>query len=63
LNIVQEKNNYATNYSDTHKYSPPIKIVDKTTTTPKMAVINGDGISAIIVMMPHFKSGKKEQPK
>jgi hypothetical protein len=57
------KNNYAIENSDTRKPNPPIKIVDKTTKTPKMAVVKGEGISAIVAAMPIFKYGKREHPK
>ena len=57
------KNNYAIENSDTRKPNPPIKIVDKTTITPKMAVVKGEGSSKIVVAMPIFKYGKREHPK
>ena len=50
-------------HSDKRKFSPPIKIVDKTINTPVEVVVNGNGISASIPAMPHFKDWKREQLK
>ena len=63
LNIVQAKPNYTTKHSETRKSNPPIKITDKTIHTPTEEAVNNRGISVVIVAMPYFKDGIKEQPK
>ena len=59
LNIVHAQSTYATECSDTCESSSPIIIVDKTTNAPTEAVVNGNGINAVIAAMPYFRYEKR----